>query len=301
LRTNAERINLAINNKDLDLKTFNSLLNFELNNQDSTKDEVVGMERASELYGYGIDINKLIGLKKDASATLDELASESGLEKFFKQASEIASEEPPSTVPGEEAPAAEVTPAVVPQYTNVKGKRENLELNREYEVAKLRPSKINRLAEDRWQVISPDGTFEIYPTKEKAQEVAKDLDEEFASLAKVKIVALNEDGTAKVEDKDGNIYNIDTRKLSGFNKIESEQEKLQKVADQLGRQQQEIEKRSGIVATGNPSLETFEKEDPKKSANILYTSTIFLISEIKVFNSVIVKYRFGNRFCDILI
>ena len=274
LRTSAERINLAINNRDLDMKTFNSLLNFELNNLDSTKDDVVGMERASELYGYGVDINKLIGLKKSASSILDELASESGLEKFFKQAEEIASEEPPTTVPGEEeAPAAEVTPAVVPQYTNVKGKRENLELNREYEVAKLRPSKVNRLAEDRWQVISPDGTFEVYPTKEKAQEIAKDLDEEFASLAKVKIVALNEDGTAKVEDKDGNIYNIDTRKLSGFNKVESEQEKLQKVADQLGRQQQEIEKKSGIVATGNPSLETFEKEDPKKSANILYTST----------------------------
>ena len=274
LRTNAERINLAINNRDLDMKTFNSLLNFELNNLDSTKDEIVGMERASELYGYGVDINKLIGLKKSASSILDELASESGLEKFFKEAEEIASEEPPSTVPGEEeAPAAEVTPAVVPQYTNVKGKRENLELNREYEVAKLRPSKVNRLAEDRWQVISPDGTFEIYPTKEKAQEVAKDLDEEFASLAKVKIVALNEDGTVKVEDKDGNIYNIDTRKLSGFNKVESEQEKLQKIADQLGRQQQEIEKKSGIVATGNPSLEIFEKEDPKKSANILYTST----------------------------
>jgi hypothetical protein len=274
LRTSAERINLAINNRDLDMKTFNSLLNFELNNLDSTKDDVVGMERASELYGYGVDINKLIGLKRSASSILDELASESGLEKFFKEASEIASEEPPTTVPGEEeAPAAEVTPAVVPQYTNVKGKRENLELNREYEVAKLRPSKVNRLAEDRWQVISPDGTFEIYPTKEKAQEIAKDLDEEFASLAKVKIVALNEDGTAKVEDKDGNIYNIDTRKLSGFNKVESEQEKLQKVADQLGRQQQEVEKKSGIVATGNPSLETFEKEDPKKSANILYTST----------------------------
>jgi hypothetical protein len=274
LRTSAERINLAINNRDLDMKTFNSLLNFELNNLDSTKDDVVGMERASELYGYGVDINKLIGLKKSASSILDELASESGLEKFFKEASEIASEEPPTTVPvEEEAPAAEVTPAVVPQYTNVKGKRENLELNREYEVAKLRPSKVNRLAEDRWQVISPDGTFEIYPTKEKAQEIAKDLDEEFASLAKVKIVALNEDGTAKVEDKDGNIYNIDTRKLSGFNKVESEQEKLQKVADQLGRQQQEVEKKSGIVATGNPSLEIFEKEDPKKSANILYTST----------------------------
>jgi predicted NAD-dependent protein-ADP-ribosyltransferase YbiA (DUF1768 family) len=274
LRTSAERINLAINNRDLDMKTFNSLLNFELNNLDSTKDDVVGMERASELYGYGVDINKLIGLKRSASSILDELASESGLEKFFKEASEIASEEPPTTVPGEEeAPAAEVTPAVVPQYTNVKGKRENLELNREYEVAKLRPSKVNRLAEDRWQVISPDGTFEIYPTKEKAQEIAKDLDEEFASLAKVKIVALNEDGTAKVEDKDGNIYNIDTRKLSGFNKVESEQEKLQKIADQLGRQQQEVEKKSGIVATGNPSLETFEKEDPKKSANILYTST----------------------------
>jgi hypothetical protein len=274
LRTSAERINLAINNRDLDMKTFNSLLNFELNNLDSTKDDVVGMERASELYGYGVDINKLIGLKKSASSILDELASESGLEKFFKQAEEIASEEPPTTVPGEEeTPVAEVTPAVVPQYTNVKGKRENLELNREYEVAKLRPSKVNRLAEDRWQVISPDGTFEIYPTKEKAQEIAKDLDEEFASLAKVKIVALNEDGTAKVEDKDGNIYNIDTRKLSGFNKVESEQEKLQKVADQLGRQQQEVEKKSGIVATGNPSLETFEKEDPKKSANILYTST----------------------------
>ena len=84
-----------MNNGNLDLKTFHSILNFELNNQDSKKDDVVGFENATELFNYGADINRLTNLKKNSSEIFDKLASEEGFDKYFKQAEDIAKEEVP--------------------------------------------------------------------------------------------------------------------------------------------------------------------------------------------------------------
>ncbi len=273
LRTQAEKINLALNTNNYDLKTFNSLLNFELNNHDTSKSDAINMTDAPKLFGYGNDINKLEGLKTSASDTLDKLSSKDGFEKYFKQADDMAEE---VLIP-EEVVTPETKPieAGIPQYITPSGKRENLDIGREYTIGKYTKSKVSKIADDRWQTVSPDGTFEIYPTKEKADEAAAELNDEFANLEKIKIVGHNADGTVKIEDKNGDIYDINTRKLSGFIKKESEQEKLQKFASALDKQQTEIEKKSGIVGTGNneTDLAAMPKEDMLKSADKLFIST----------------------------
>jgi hypothetical protein len=59
----------------------------------------------------------------------------------------------------------------------------------------------------------------------KAKEAADEIDLENKDLLKLKVLAINDDGTIKVEDLSGNIINIDADKLY-YSRIESAQEKL---------------------------------------------------------------------------
>ena len=56
--------------------------------------------------------------------------------------------------------------------------------------------------------------------------------------------------------------------------METDQEKLQKIANQLGPAQSRVELKSGIVATGDPSKEQQVKEPKKKRADTFFISTV---------------------------
>ena len=101
-----------------------------------------------------------------------------------------------------------------------------------------------------------------------------ELTDEFNNLKKIKVLGLNPDGSIKIEDVNGDIYDIDPRKLSGFSRVETDQEKLQKIANQLGPAQSRVELKSGIVATGDPSKEQQVKEPKKKRADTFFISTV---------------------------
>jgi len=263
LRTSSEKINLALNNGDLDLKTFHSILNFELNNQDSKKDDVVGFENATELFNYGADINKLTNLKKNSSEIFEKLASEEGFDKYFKQAEDIAKNN------------VELKQNVNPDastFINKDKEQELVELNREYEIKTAKRATVRKLAEDRFQVTQPDGSKTFHKTRETADEAAKEATVENSNLTKVKVLAINPDGTIKIEDKNGDILNIDSSRLKGYKRVLTEQEKLLKDKEQIKKQQTAISKKSGKVATPNTSNLIMD-EPPLKAASILFPST----------------------------
>lgn len=284
LRTKSDKIADVLNNEGkLDDKTFEELLNFEVNNQDASKPRAIPMDRIQELMEYGLDISRLDKSKTDAAKAYDSLSTKEGFTKYFEEASEMAADKEAfaaeeGEVAAEEtiAPTEEVKPMPSPSFVfnNARNQREVFEIGSEYEIGKFTKAKVNKVADDRWQTVSPDGTFEMYPTKEKAQEAAAELDDEFANLSKVKVLNLNEDGSIKVEDKNGDRYNVSPRKFSGFNKIETAQEKLQKASVQVEKQQKQIEIKSGTVTTGNPSTEVVSKEDPLRAANRFFITTI---------------------------
>jgi hypothetical protein len=279
LRTRSELIAQALNTGKVDDKTFDSLLNFELNGQDATLGKSVASLHAQELMDYSVDINALEKRKKDASKAYDEMSTKEGFEKYFKEAEEMASDK--DAVVNEEEKKEETAPTpetpkepVKFRFNNANKQAENLEVDREYEMGKVYKTKINKLDDDRWQVVSPDGTYEILPSKEKAQERSDELTDEFNNLQKIKVLALNPDGSIKIEDVNGDIYNIDPRKLSGFSRVQTDQEKLQKIANQLGAAQTRIEIKSGAVSTDDPSKEQQVKEPKKKRVDVFFISTV---------------------------
>jgi predicted NAD-dependent protein-ADP-ribosyltransferase YbiA (DUF1768 family) len=269
LRTASERIQLGLTN-GFDTKSFDYLLNFELNNQDPTKERVVRPEFTSQLNDYGYDIERLKYRKERASELFDLLSDEAGFKKYFDQAEQIGSQEPP-----EEKPEQLLLPAATPQFKNKTGETEAVVAGKEYEIPASKKAKVDKLADDRWQVTAPDGSVTFHDSKEKADEEATDINEEFGNLQKVKVVAVNEDGRLKVEDLNGDIYDIYPSKLDGYERIETEQEKLQKFAEDIDAEQKEIELKSGDVATGDlekdiSAITPYSKRKPRRW---LYIST----------------------------
>ena len=271
LRTNSEKINLALNNGNiLDLKTFHTLLNFELNNQDSTKDDVIGFEDVDQLSTYGSDIAKLKKRKKEASDTVEYLSKEEGFDNYFKQEEAIANDE----VPMEEL----LIGTAQPTFVNDEKVKERLEVDREYEIRDTKKASApKKLADDRYQVTAPDGTVTFHKTRKEALEQSQAFTDENTNLAKVRVIAINDDGTVKVEDINGDILNVDPKRLKGYKRLETDQEKLLKNKEEITREQDEIEHDSGTVATADPQVVDVEeakvKEDKKLSADELFISS----------------------------
>ncbi len=270
LRTMSEKINLAINNKDYDEQLLGELSNFELNGQDSTKDDVVAPENYAKMFDYAFDLERLNQLKTAANTIFKNLTNKEGFEKYMEQADEMQNGETPeaTTTPETTVPTA----APVYEFTNKAGEKETPQMNREYELPGTRTAKVTKIADDRFQVTAPDGSVTFYPTEQKAIDAAQEMNDDFADLAKVRIVGLNPDGTVKVQDLAGNIQNIDPALLAGYEKIQTEQEKLLKDKDQIDREQNEIENNSGSVNTGDPTKETFEEEGMLKDVKVLFIS-----------------------------
>ena len=241
LRTASEKANMAI--ADPTLKLYDDLLNFELNNQDGTKGKVISPEFINDIINYGVDAERLNIKKRRASEDYDNLSTKEGYDKFFNQAQEIKDTPIPT------AEEAEEEEAKGPTFVNKAKEVESVEVGREYQIPKTKKAKVKKLADDRFEVTAADGTKTFYPSAEKAKEAADELNSDLAELSNVKVIATNEDGTIKVEDLSGNIQNINPSLLKGYEKVETEQEKLQKFAEQVEKQQDEIEKKSGEIGT----------------------------------------------------
>ena len=272
LRTASEKINLGLSS-NVDTKLFDYLLNFELNNQVPTDAKIVGPEWSADLFNYGHDINRHNELKVKVSKLFDNLSSEEGFNKYFKQAEDMQAEvitPTPATI--EEVIPVEV---ITPIFKNKSGEQEPIQLNREYQIPASKKARVDKLADDRFQVTAPDGNLTFYPSKERADAAAAELNEEFGNLQKVKVIAINPDGTIKVEDINGDIYDIDASKLAGYERIQTDQEKLQKFSEDIDKSQKEIESKSGTVSTSPLpiDLNAIVKEDPRRSLANLFTGT----------------------------
>jgi hypothetical protein len=168
---------------------------------------------------------------------------------------------------------------VVPQFTNNKGQQEEIKVGREYQIPAFKKAKVDKIdGEDRWQVTSPDGSITFYKTEERAKKAAEDLDSSFGSLGKVKITNINPNGTVEIEDSNGNTQTVGFDRLSGYEKIQTRQEQLLKFAEEVEKEQQDIEGDSGVVSTRNNFDDITEMvavpwEDKKKATRLLFTSS----------------------------
>jgi hypothetical protein len=241
LRTLSEKISLSLASNLQDQSLFNTLLNFELNNQDFSKSNTVGLEKSQKLSEYSEDINNLKNRKIDAEKSFDYLTSEKGFDNYFNEEEKIRSEEEEEVINDLSAPQVKKY-----EFINKFNKSETPIEGREYQLAGALIAKV-RKAGEQYKVTSPTGEVKYYDTKEQANQAAADLNVDLSELTKVKILKLNEDGTIKVEDLLGNIQNINPSLLKGYEKVQTEEEKLGKDKEVLDRELEKLAPTAGSV------------------------------------------------------
>lgn len=270
LRTLSEKISIALNSKNIDPKLFNELINFEINLQEFSPDIKFGDLRIDETTGlttYAEDLNKLEARKEQAAVSFDDLSSENGFDKYFAQEENLQKQK--------EEQAEIITSPEDEKFgfLNKTGKKETAEVGREYQVPGFSPAKV-RKAGDQFKVTSPNGEVKYYDTIEEAKQAADDLNVDFSELTTVKIIALNDDGTVKVEDLAGNIQNINLSALKGYERIQTEEEKLAKDKETLDRELAKLVPTSGDVPTiPTPADEFVGTKEKAKDVDRLFLST----------------------------
>jgi hypothetical protein len=268
LRTLSEKISIALNsNKIDDAKLFNELINFELAGQDFSQPNNLRIDQSTGLIEYAEDLNKLNARKEQAATSFEDLSTEKGFDKYFAQEEEIQKEK--------EEQAETITSPDDEKFgfLNKTGKKETAEVGREYQVPGFSTAKV-RKAGEQFKVISPTGEITFYDTQIEAKQAADDLNVDFAELTTVKVIGLNEDGTIKVEDLAGNIQNINPSLLKGYEKIQTEEEKLAKDKETLDKELEKLAPTAGSVQSVSPTPGEFIGTDSKaKDVDIVFLAT----------------------------
>lgn len=268
LRTLSEKISLALSSGTVDPNLFNTLLNFELNNQDFSKSNVIGLDKSQKLITFSEDINKLKERKRKAEKSFDYLSTEEGFNKYFESA-ETQQEEDKKDV------EKELSKPELKQYEFInKFKKSEIPIEgREYQLENTLVAKVRKVGE-QYKVTSPKGEVKYYDTREEAKQAADDMNVDLSEITKVKVLALNSDGTIKVEDLVGNIQNISPKMLEGYEKLQTEEEKLAKDKEVLDKQLEELEQGSGTVVTvSSDKPRIIGNEDKRKDVDRLFLST----------------------------
>ena len=265
LRTASERINIAMSKSSIDEDEFGKILNFELKRIDPAMKDV-DPQTIPTLMKYSEDLNKIKADQKGIAEKIEFLMSDRGLEKYAQEADVVSSkikEQAPQIQP--------TTPGVY--IKNEKNVKEPAEVGREYTLANTKKAVIKHQANSKvWTVEVPNGVTRQFNNKEDATNFATKHNEKLGLLSKVKVLAITPEGKLKIEDSKGDIYDIDPNELAGYSKIETKQEVLQKNANNLEKDQKEIEIKSGEIKT-NPDTEPKVRESKKKLTANLFRST----------------------------
>ena len=270
LKTVAEKINMAIANNMIDPNLFKELINLEISNRDFENSQEITFDKIEKLMNYSSDIKSINLERENISKYLDVLTSKEGFEKYLEEkekefADQFISQEE------DDVEISEEDRSFSHAFQNNNNAKEQPEVGREYETTKVNLVKPKKEG-SKYKVVAPNGTTSYFNSRNKALEFAKEINADISDLSKVKVLALNEDGTIKIEDVNGNIQNITVSELEGYKKLETKQEKLQKEKEVVEIEQKKIEISSGEIPT--ISDETTQREESKlKLASELFYST----------------------------
>jgi uncharacterized protein YaaR (DUF327 family) len=245
--------------EDFDTKKLEWLMNFELNGQDATKPKVIPPTKISDIYNYGVDINRLNDRKQRASDIYDALSSKEGFDKFFKQSEDMKKK-------AQEAMDAFLRQQEILANATQGGEKTPEELKQEFETEKKR-------REDEYEGQRDGIAAELEATPNAAVEdlINAETKEEFdAAWDKLS----DEDKEKYADFQDAANAHFEFKDQTFEDNLAAMQETIDKVGNVLDKEQQEIEKESGDVSTQNPAIDAANspKESAKKDWKILFTS-----------------------------
>lgn len=264
LRTLSNQALIKANNskisEDKRKEYFRNLASYEANGRDIDNDNLITNEDIIQLYEEGVNINRADNARKKMRIGLELLTSEVGFKKYLASEidlkNQVVSEEPGQV-----------------NFTNNENEVESIEIGREYEKLDFKPKTFTKLKDGTYQVPKPDGTFIVTKTKPQAIKELEDTNDTLKNMQKITVVGIMPNNTVKIEDSEGNIYDIHPSRLEGYSKIIS-------IEEFINGNKKDIDKAGEDGSTGSATILTSFIEDkfqeeggPKKDASILYKSS----------------------------
>lgn len=264
LRTLGGQASLLGNNMELsDDKRkdyYKALLQFENAGRQLDSETVLNDQDIVALLKEGENINRTNDLKDKLINIINMLTSESGFKKYLETEKDVL---------------AQVIPEEKEQVNYINDKKETvaLELNREYVLSDFTALNYKNVGKDRWEVPKPDGTKVYTKTEAQAKVELKDTNDILSAMNSVTVLAILPNGAIKVEDKSGNIYDIDPSRLKGYKKVKSVEEFIDENLEDL----EDVEEAGGLGSSSIITIhnkETFGDEGGRrKDEQWLFTST----------------------------
>lgn len=239
-------------------KLFNDLLNFQINNESAKNSVEVPKDKIPEIITLANDVKKLNEAKTYASNVFDYLLTGEGFKDFMENAEEWRE----SVHTGDKAKPEEETIKV--------GKSEFIP-DREYSSTKEQAFSITKVGEE-YRVKSPLGdTISTFDNEEEANLELKNLNDNLATLGKVKVLKVNDNGTVQVEDANGNIQNIQPGLIKDYSLIKTQAEiasENKEFNESIDNQLNDLITAEGAesVTKGEPTKDTFDEEGEFESS-----------------------------------
>lgn len=256
-KNKAEAINTFLRNptdETLRSTTLEDVLNFIINGEGVTTDKSIPQERLIDLFTYGKDINLLNRRKGEARKYYNALTTEAGFNKFFNKRDQAPLE-----------PADTITPYPTSPSSFEEGRTYN-KPNAKWAF------RTKKGSDGKYSLLDPSGNIiNRFPTQQEAREEAKKQSQNRNS---VKVLQTNENGTIKVQFPNGDVVDLQKYELAGYKLVESEEERLAREAKELAATQKDLFDSMETSGVTTDTSEDISFEDPKKSSNLLFSSTI---------------------------
>jgi hypothetical protein len=260
LSSKANLLGNRIQNQESDqFDLFSEILNYENNSRNIDGSETILPQDVVELMYNGSDINRARKINKDLGDKAVALSSKEGMTKYLESMKNVVDQEVP-----EEGDL---------NYENEKKEATPLEIGIEYAFDKSKEVGYKKLPDGRWVIELPSGEKRYVTSEPRAKAEVELANRDIKNMSKVKVLAINDNGTVTVEDASGDIFDILPDRLKGYKRLATTQEKLAKQEEDIDKAQQKVENQSGTIATIPSEAIEFDGEGRLKDATIAHISS----------------------------
>lgn len=113
---------------------------------------------------------------------------------------------------------------------------------REYQTEDIEKAVVHKISDEDWQVVAGSNIIGTFTSKEVAETERDNYNIDSQSVKKIRVIQVNENGSVRAEDSNGNIIEIPQDKIKDYELIETEEEKRNKAEKAKLAEQESIKK-----------------------------------------------------------
>src|SRR6478736_2670771 len=163
------------------------------------------------------------------------------------------------------------------QLAEIEGIKNDFKEGRNYTTGtEFQKASVHKLSDDEYQVKLGNVVVDNYGSEEEAEAERDNLNTYYSGLSKVRIVKINEDGSAKVESPTGEIFSLSPKELRFYDLLETPEEKTARLEIENLNESKAVKEQLANTLTKDVEINTEVQFQPekKKDNNAVINGTV---------------------------